>query len=295
MQQRAHIIFLCFGKEQFFYECLLALLSISRHHSGPEYTFEIDIYTDKPDWFLNYKCGTLPINIHTLYTATLNKWKGSIGYIYRTKSELLLHIASTYSGSILYMDTDVVVSYPLDKLFSAVEQGHIYMHQKEGRPIDKSSPILRKLHKLFSKNGLVNSKGEPLTQLTTWNSGVVGIHTRYKPLLEQSLAFIDTYYPADTSIRTIEQVALSHCIGQDQTIHSALPWVQHYWNLTEVWQLVKYITETYKDANWEQWVELAANIQPYALLLDKVRYGYNRTPAQLLQAKPWQPDVDKLF
>lgn len=291
MKRPSYIVFLCFGDEGFFYECAFALLSISRFHYGPQYPFTIKIFTDKPEWFSRFIDCKLPLEIIELQKAQLKDWVGPADYIYRIKPALLQWLTTTTNANWLYMDTDVVITYPLTSLLAAIDGGEVAMHMAEGTPEGKTNRILRRLYKLCLKL----PEGRKYTNRQTWNSGVVGFNSGHNNILVNTLQFIDEVYPKDKVINIMEQVALSWSFLEETSLRPALPYVLHYWNMKDARPLLAAFFKRYGQESWPVLTQLSGNIQLYALMLEKTRFGYNRTIADLLNGRKWQPELDALF
>jgi hypothetical protein len=58
MVQKSYIVFQAYGHEYILRECLFALLTFSRvHQQQMPADLEIWIYTDREDWFGQYRAG----------------------------------------------------------------------------------------------------------------------------------------------------------------------------------------------------------------------------------------------
>lgn len=288
MTEACYIVYLCFGEEQFFYECAFSLMSISRFYPGGLPTHcQIVVYTDNTNWFEKISDCPLAISYCTVDKEQMDKWQGDINYLYRTKVEMLQHFCSQHYGNVLYMDTDIVLTFPLEQLWQGIAGGNVYMHQPEGTVKSGQSPVLRKLDKYFKKIGLTLPEGDPASNMVTWNSGIIGLHTDHKELIDQTLHFIDDHYLASGNIRTIEQIAFAYVMSKGRFIKSGLPYFLHYWNLREISRMIAAMWTQIKSATWAEKVEIGAQLQPYALMLDRQRFDYNRTLSDYMQKKKW--------
>lgn len=298
MTQACYIVYLCFGEEQFFYECAFSLMSISRFYpAGLPAHCHIVVYTDNTKWFEKISDCPLSISYCSANKELINKWQGDINYLYRTKVEMMQQFCSQHSGNVLYMDTDIVLTFPLEQLWHGITGGYVYMHLPEGTVKSGQSPVLRKLDKYFKKIGLTLPGGEPASNMETWNSGIIGLHTDHKELIGQTLRFIDDHYLPSGSIRTIEQIAFAYAMSNGRLIKSGLPYFLHYWNLREISSMIAAMWTQIKSATWAEKVEISAQLQPYALMLDRQRFEYNRTLSDYMQKKKWadtEVDWDKI-
>ncbi|NDC42094.1 MAG: hypothetical protein EBZ77_11185, partial [Chitinophagia bacterium] len=170
-----YIVMQCYGNEDIFFECAYSLLTLSRQYAGEESSLpEIWIYTDNPEWFHRFRNCPLPLHFEKLDAALLQQWRGQIQFVHRVKIELLLHFTQQRSGSILYLDTDMVFTHRLEALWSAIDAGQLCMHLYEGVVSARNNPIFRKLDRYLRTAPNKAVAGKNLQDVAMWNAGLLG-------------------------------------------------------------------------------------------------------------------------
>ncbi len=279
-----HIVLQCYGNKGVFYECALALLSLSRLYPHPPGDLEIWLYTDDSDWFESFKTCNLPLHYRAIDKATIQQWRGSIDFVHRIKIEVLRDFCKSHSGNVLYADTDVLFTAPLEYVWHRIEHGELYMHIMEGLVAAEANPILRKLNQFLA------GYNASLQQLYMWNAGILGFHTDHAEMLEDVLRFTDKMHPAFPK-HVVEQFAFSVRFQQHGQVLAASPYIQHYWNLKEARTVIASFLEHFKNAHWRDLVRYSAHIQPYELITEKYKFEHSRTAIEKLLNKKWTPAI----
>jgi lipopolysaccharide biosynthesis glycosyltransferase len=290
MKQPSYLVFLCFGEEGFFYECAFALLSLSRLYKPGELPCdEIWVYTDNPGWFSRFKDCPLPFHFREITAQEIKQWQQPINYIYRVKIEVLRDFTSNKTGNVIYFDTDIVFTHPIDKMVNDIGGGKVYMHSTDGIVSSKATPMLRKLDNHLRKGNFKNINGQPMYELTMWNSGVIGFNTKSGNHTSRALQLLDTVYPSNHSIRVVEQFAFSVAFHEQGNILSALPYTLHYWNLKEARVILASFFSYFKDSSWQELVKYSGTIHMFELMMEKVRFNNKRDFLEKLVDKKWKP------
>ncbi|MCD6012095.1 MAG: hypothetical protein K0Q79_1957 [Flavipsychrobacter sp.] len=288
MGQSDYIVFLCYGYERVFHECAYALLSLSRIHKIEELkNTEIWIYTDKPEWFKEFKDCPLPLNYRQVDEATIKNLRGTIDFVHRVKIEVLKDITCTKEGNILYVDTDVVFANRIEKIFEDIAAGKLYMHIRESKVSDKANPILCKLSN-YIEGAQLKLNGKPLNEMDMWNAGVLGFNTRHKQILEEVLTFTDREYPKFPK-HVVEQFAFSVYFQDKDDIKAASPYLFHYWNLKEAGSVLSSFFHHFKNKSWQELVHYSALIQMENLMQEKLVFYSNRRISGIIAGKKWEP------
>jgi len=248
---------------------------------------ELWIYTDNADWFKGFDIP-LPLHYRSLDPATLKAWRGSIDFVHRVKIELLRDFTAAHQGNILYVDTDVVFTAPIDAMLQAIGGGALYMHVPEGIVSVGHNPVLRKLHKHLKQHNHDTINGVRLYDLPMWNAGVLGLSTSYTPVLEKVLAFTDREYPLFPK-HIVEQFAFSVYFAEAGNIHPASPYILHYWNLKEARLVLSSFFKRYKALSWQALVDKFHVLQLPVLMQEKAGYYQNRSVIAKLLKKQWKP------
>jgi hypothetical protein len=287
MGQRNYIVFLCYGNERIFHECAYALLSLSRMYgsSWPKET-EIWVYTDNPEWF-EALGSPLPLNFRRVDMETIRKWRGQIDFVHRVKIEILKDFTENRTGNVLYSDTDVVFTNPVNDIFKGIAGGKLYMHIMEGKVSAGGNPIFRKLNN-YLLGAMQQLDGRPMNEMDMWNAGVLGFNTRYKHLLSDVLFFTDVHYPKFPK-HVVEQFAFSAYFQHTDHIKTAAPYIFHYWNLKEAGQILSSFFNHFKGWSWQELTRYSLLVQMNNLMQEKVAFLANRGVGGALSRKKWVP------
>lgn len=278
----------CYGSPPIFHECTYALLSLSRLYSASELAHtEIWLYTDNPGWFRSLKKCTLPLHYREIDAATIKQWRGRIDFVHRVKVEALKDFVKGRTGNIIYLDTDVVITHRLDKVWRQIEAGALYMHVMEGYVHDAGNAVMAKLNKYLTANDKTID-GKPLNSFAMWNAGVLGFNTRHSELLDEVLAFTDNEYPHFAK-HIIEQFAFSVSLGRQEAIKAAAPCIMHYWNLKEARKALADFFDHFSNESWGTLAAYAPLIQMHVLMQEKVNFLHNRSIVDKLRGKKWHP------
>jgi hypothetical protein len=284
-----YIVIQCYGNEGVFYECMYALLSLSRLYRAEGMNdVQIWIYTDNPDWFQAFKGCNLPLHFRVIDHQAISQWRGAINFVHRVKLEILRDFTHNRHGNILYTDTDVVFTHCPDHIFEQTGDGKLYMHICEGVVSGNGNPLFRKLNNYLQENVPVKVNGKPIQDLAMWNAGVLGFNTTLRYLLDDALTFTDSEYPKFPK-HIIEQFACSAGFQQAGNVKSAAPYIIHYWNLKEARAVLASFFNFFKNQPWEALVQLSTLIQIPALIQEKSNFYQNRSITDKLQKKLWQP------
>jgi hypothetical protein len=281
----------CYGNEGVFLESAWALLSLGRLYPNPADLPEIWLYTDNPDWFSRFADSGLNLHFRTINQQLISQWRGAINFVHRIKIEVLRDFCATRKGNVLYVDTDVVFTHAIERMWLNIEAGQLYMHVMESVVADGANPVTRKLNaQLHQKEYL---PGLPLLyDMPMWNAGVLGFNTRHKQLLEQVLLLTDQLY-TDFPKHIAEQFAFSAIFGRQGNIFAAAPYLLHYWNLKEARIVLRSFFNYYKTEPWYHLVQYSSVLQMHVLMQEKMNFYYNRSLAGKIRKQLWQPpDMD---
>lgn len=288
--QPSYLVLQCYGNEGVFLECAFALLSLSRLYQPEELSnLQIWIYTDKPGWFQRLKKCPLPLYFRPIDAPTIKKWRGDIDFVHRVKIETLIDFTNDKTGNVIYADTDVIFTHRIDEIWRDLGAGQLYMHIMEGKVSAQNNPLLKKLNTYLHKNELPKIEGKQLYDFNMWNAGILGFHTMHKGLLQDALAFTDEQYPKFPK-HIVEQFAFSVQFQKAGNLKSALPYILHYWNLKEARVIFASFFDHFKDCDWDDLVKYSGMIQIYDLVLQKIRFEYNRSFREKLFNKKWLPE-----
>jgi hypothetical protein len=291
-QNNNYIVFQCYGSEGIFHECAYALLSLSRFYTAEELSnVQIWIYTDNPAYFSAFKNCWLPLHFRALDDGILAKWRGAINFVHRVKIEVLQEFTREHAGNILYLDTDILFTNRIDRMWDGICNGKLYMHVMEGVISGRANPIFEKLDDYLKQSGQ-----NELRNMAMWNAGVLGFNMQFSGLLEEILNFTDKEYAAFPK-HIWEQFAFSVYFQKEGKLEEAAPYILHYWNVKEARVVLGSFFAHFKDSTWDELASYAQMVDIPALIEEKSHFLQKRSILDRLLKKAWvpaMPDWDRL-
>jgi hypothetical protein len=235
------LLYQAYGGQDTVNECRYSLLKyLQAYNLTPPAHTALVVYTDMPDAFADFEPFLQRLSIRKLSRETVQRWKGSINFLQRVKIELMADFLQTFNGNVLYCDTDTYMTSAIEPLFEDIRRGDFYLHQYEG-VIDKTyHPTLQRLESALTSTPLQynNKLVEFNKKLKLFNTGVVGLNSSHRFLLQDVLALTDAVY-AKFPKHVAEQFAFSYCLQKAGTVKTAGHLVAHYQNLKEFRHLLQ--------------------------------------------------------
>ena len=283
------LVYQAYGPEAVFRECLWSLISLARW-VPPEEAPPILIYTDNPQWFVD-RGISFPITFCPLDAATIKAWRGPHDFVHRLKIELLLDARKRYKGPLLYLDTDTEFIQSPMPLLQRVAAGDLFMHVSEGRLSRPQQPVLNKLLKAFESRKIGAGLGITVTEATEmWNAGVLGFSGQADNILQRTLELTDALYPQYPK-HIVEQFAFSVAFSEAGNVHSAAPWIFHYWNFKE-WRLwLASFFDYFRNAAWCELVRQSSRMPIHVPLQEKMGFYQGRSLWGKITKEKWQPSL----
>lgn len=268
-----YIIFQAYGNEAILQECVFALLSFSKWHKKEDLdNVEIWIYTDKPEYFQQFKHCWLPLHFRVVDTALIKQWRGTIDFVHRVKIEILRDFTIDHTSNILYLDSDITFLKPVNEVVQRIERGKLYMHVNEGVVAEESNLIFKKLNRFIRQDTLLKEQVPADTAM--WNAGVLGFKNG-NSVLEEVLNFTDTVYPKFPK-HVVEQFAFSLFFQKQQNVLAASSYILHYWNLKELRPVLASFFNHFKNTDWDELVKYSELIQVPVLMQEKISFLNNK-------------------
>ena len=174
----------------------------------------------------------------------LQKWRGEKNYSFRIKIKAVQYAVEQLMkdadppASVMFMDSDTFAIGNWDALYDDVEAGMAYMQKNEGRPYLTHGPSQRLWNDVKGKRYVGITMDE---KAEMWNSGVIGMPiSKASAVCELTLRLCDEMLADGVRSFNVEQFCFSlalrhHC----QEIHSAEPYMCHYWGNKEGWNLLQ--------------------------------------------------------
>ena len=208
-------------------QSLMLLVSLVAHAPEP---YELLVATDRPDCYVWF--GTR-VEIEFLDFARLEAWRGPHPFSMRQKLELARAAIPTLESGLsrtpptatVLLDADVLALKPLAPFAARLQAGELFMHKKEYVLSESSRSGNRKLWS--SLRGSKTFEFRPDDAM--WNSGVLGVPTADRGLLDDSIALYDRLGEDGLRHFATEQLVEGVVLGRTGRLHAAEEWFAHYW------------------------------------------------------------------
>lgn len=285
-----HLVYQAYGHEAIFQECLWSLLSLGKWVS-PEEVPLVVIYTDKPEWFQSWPIP-FAVDYQVLDAATIKSWRGSQDFVHRLKIEMLQDAQRRYQKPLLYLDTDTEFTQSPLPLLHRIEAGELFMHVSEGQLSRPQQPVLNKLLKFFRKTALPPELALRVTEETEmWNAGVLGFSPNNEAALARALSLTDALYPRYPK-HIVEQFAFTVALNETDNVHSAAPWILHYWNFKE-WRLwLSAFFQRFRNADWQTLLREKDAMPIHVPLQEKMGFYQRRSLWGKMVKDKWEARVE---
>jgi hypothetical protein len=208
-------------------QSLMLLLSLVAYAEEP---YELLVATDRPECYVWF--GTR-VEIEFLDFARLEAWKGPRPFSMRQKLELARAaiptvesgLSRTQPAATVLLDADVLAVKPLAPLAARLRAGDIFMHKKEYVLSESRRGGNRKLWSSLRGARHFDFRAHD----AMWNSGVLGVPTADRGLLDEAIALYDRL--GDDGLRhfATEQLVEGVILGRTGRLHAAEEWFTHYW------------------------------------------------------------------
>lgn len=259
-----HILYHAYGNEDTLQELIYSVYSLL--HVYPSSPFNIVIYTDNQATLEKWLPPT--VVYEPLTQEQIRQWRGKYDFVHRVKIGIIRDFISKYSGSALYLDTDTVITQPIEHLFEKIEQGILVMHEKEGRISTRKNIVFRKVNSFLSSHNTGISRDTVM-----YNAGTLGFGCHERQLMDQVLQTTDKLYELYQK-HIIEQLAFSYHLAANskQPIYSATSEIYHYWNFKEYRAVLRDFFKFYEGTPYKQVVSKIDLINTQRLHAPKLAY-----------------------
>jgi len=190
---------------------------ISLRQELPE-TARIAVYTDAPQIYANW-----PVTVADIGDRVA-EWSGGGLYHHRIKPAAVLDARSRFEGPVCFLDSDSIVQPGFHAELAARMGGAVVMNRFE---LVNPFPPLKGFRTVLPHLGPYRYD---VAQSRMYNSGLIGVGPQHRPVLEDTLAFIDALIGRARKFPTLEQFALSEVLRLN-----AIPVAEvhetflHYW------------------------------------------------------------------
>ena len=197
-------------------QSLMLLVSLVAHAPEP---YELVVATDRPECYVWF--GTR-VEIEYLDPARLEAWRGPAPFSMRQKLELIRAATVPNREAIVLLDADVLARKPLDAFVARLRAGELFMHKKEYVLSESRRSGNRKLWASLRAHDFRADDA-------MWNSGVLGIGSADRSLLDDSLALYDKLAAAGPRHFATEQLVEGVVLGRTGRLNPAEEGFAHYW------------------------------------------------------------------
>jgi hypothetical protein len=202
----------------------LTLIAATTANTPP---WRLIVYTDRPELFARYgiECELPPLE-------QVGDSSDGGKYLYRPKILALRHCAANYEGDMLFLDGDTYFERAPDELFTALSEGRSIMHTKEYTLSETAGPELHHMLRTEDFESAVLRAAGTQRNLEMWNSGVIGIPSTSRHVIDPVLEACDEIYRC-CGLRVAEQLAWALALAQTTDVRRADDAVHHYWAARE--------------------------------------------------------------
>ncbi len=271
---RNAILYQAYGGKDFINECRYSLLKyLQVYNLNPPAATGIFIYTDQPHFFSDFIPFFHHFQCKEITAEQIKMWRGTYNFMHRLKIEIMSDFLQSFSGNVLYCDTDSYATQPLEPIFENIKKGEFYMHEYEGVLNKTVSPSFHKWEAFLSTQPIVynNKKLEFSNTIKLFNAGAVGLNSNNKDALDDVLALTDSIYK-NFPKHIAEQFAFCYCLQKRGTIKNADFAIAHYWNLKEFRQLLTTFFAKNLEESIPNLVKKVHHIDPLAIQKQKTSY-----------------------
>jgi hypothetical protein len=247
-----------FGSEKEYRRAVFAVLSFFAQNRDLVQQFRVVICTDSPFFFKAF-LKQLPVQFKQLTPQRIEDMKGKSNFLHRIKIILIQEIFAEYGGNVLYVDSDSFFTSDPQVLVQRVDTSHVFMHTHEylfqsmkELPLPGGQPFVTFYNEVVNRTfNLETGKCYFIDEmLSSWNAGVIVIHSSYERYLEDVLELTDEFWKR-TQCHACEQYAFSVVFQSVGSLGSCEEINYHYWYRTEKrvmdLKLVEFLDSNFSD------------------------------------------------
>jgi hypothetical protein len=231
-----NLVLQSFGRENEYKRGILTALSFYAHSTLPVSLTKVVLFTDQPGYFKPYFHG-LPVTYVVLTPEKIRSMRGSIDFLHRMKIAVIEEAFCLSEGDLLYADSDTFFTSDPSYLMSQLSPGKSFMHEWEYQFESlrnwklPSGQTFVDFLKLIESKSFVLADGRELKVTpdhSSWNAGVMMLHSSHKQLIPDVYALTDQFYPASLN-HASEQYAFSVVLQLNTQLEACDAVVYHYW------------------------------------------------------------------
>ncbi|WP_420713185.1 hypothetical protein [Pseudomonas sp. SL4(2022)] len=215
MKSTPQLVYLAFGTDIYQREAVFSIVSALAHSTAhtDARQFDIQVFTDDPQFY-----AKLPVTTHVIDPT----WDGPHHYHFRIKHAALLSVLNEYEKAVL-IDTDTFFRASPDILLARVTGGRLLCNAI-GAPLGESPSLPSQSIAHIRQVGLLEAS------LRQTNSGVIGLTTADKGILEHSIRLMDDLRPLAPELYTLEELCLALAAHGTLQLGACTDLIHHYWS-----------------------------------------------------------------
>lgn len=225
-----------FGNEVEYSRALFTIYSYYAHTSLSQNDTRVILFTDNPDYFLQYVQG-LPVDYVLLTPEKIKQMRGQIDFLHRMKIALIAEAFEMIQGPLLYVDSDTFFIADPTSLTQQLSPGRAFMHVLEYKFESMRTLALpggETFHafvRLTENEEFTLAKGnriEVSPAQVSWNAGAMFFHPDHAQFIPDVYALTDQFYPP-TKNHASEQYAFSVIMQNNTELLPCNSVIYHYW------------------------------------------------------------------
>lgn len=244
-----------FGKESEYKRAALTVLSLFAYRPIDN-SVQVLIFTDAPEWFQRVLVD-LPIHYIRLSSEKIKSMRGDIDFLHRMKIALIEETFQLYpKHKVVYADSDTFFTANPDEILEQIAPDcsamHLWEYQFDAMK-DMALPAgktFQAFYQLIQQQDFVLANGTQLhvlTQMSSWNAGVMFFHPEHKRWIPDVYALTDQFYPP-TENHASEQYAFSVVLQQQTRLIPCAAINYHYWYRIKKQIADEFLQDKFNDA-----------------------------------------------
>lgn len=275
MNNKNTIAFIAFGETNA-RQAIFSISSLWLSSKAKSAGFSVVVYSDQPERF-EFLGNFLQIGIHALLKDYVHKAIQPENYFPKLKIMLMDEMLSDNAvQNLILLDSDTIFLKDPTTLFERLDKDQLVLHLREwkfgeGR---KANPIL-----CPTDGDLTLESGTRVDwndESEMYNVGVIGVSSKNKRLIRDSLDFIVKYHALYPSWH-VEQLCVSLIFQQHSKIRFAKRQVYHYWHNKPLFEkATKGFFSLIAEGKYEEALTEAEKIITRMIFQMRVRFFFSR-------------------
>lgn len=204
--------------------CRYALLKyLEVYNLKPPGGIGVFIYTDQPAFFESFMPYFHGFSIKEISLTEIKGWQDAYGFNGLIKPTIIKEVMDHIEGGLLYLDPSIYIKAPVEAVFHDLEEGYFYLQPGSGMASEQKTDW-EKWKKSTGSSQLAPGQ--------VWKTGVVGINSRYRQVVDRILTQIGDLHQ-QIRMPALEQLAFSQGFQEAGTVRTDGELFRNYGNLKE--------------------------------------------------------------